>query len=1152
MRNWTFRNKLSATAALLTLLSVAAAVCIARDEALLGSVIGLATALLLLGGHAYAAGIARRLNALSEAARQLGEDPALPQALEIGHNDEIAALARGIENASLRLREREASLRQSAEAAIAVQKKLETEVQYRRKVASHLQHTTEFLELAQAAGGFGIFDLDLVNGTIHGSAIFFELIGIQTEDRFLTQEQWLCCVHPEDLESFVEQFGAAVASGGHYQTEYRSLWPDGSVRWLTGRGRVMRDADNNPSRVIGTVTDISARRALEDRLRKTTESLNIAQAAAGVATFDIDVTSDTLVCSDNYFEMLCIPKNSKPMDRASFIARVHPDDAGVVVKPPFELPQGTDSYQREYRIMIDAMRFRWISEKGELTRNPAGKVTRFTGATVDITDLKRAESRLHETEQRLARAVRGTQDGFWEFNIAEQTIWFAPRTEEMLGYRHGEIGAGLNGFLALIHRQDYAAFIEHAKGHLDQRTPYDIEYRLRAKSGHYEWVRSRAQAERDDSGVPVKLAGSIQLITDRKNAQAATLEAVRVAEAANRAKSEFLANMSHEIRTPMNGLIGVAQLLSETALDKNQREYVDIIRGSAETLLSLLNDILDFSKIEAGRLELEHIPFALRNPIYETSSALALQGGVKGIELIVNCDTDVPYFVLGDPGRLRQIMTNLISNALKFTHEGEVIVTLSHIGGSEQRALVRIEVSDTGIGIPQDRMDRLFKIFTQVDSSTTRHYGGSGLGLSIVKRLVELMGGTVGAHSAPGKGSTFWVTLDLELQGAQPGLEPIGLNRKVLVVDDIEASRRGLARKLEAFKFRAAAAASVEEAMSLLERDPEIELVMADELMPMRGGLDLLQAMRESARFAKMPFVLLGMIGAQPDAQVGPFAPDLVILKPLRGRTVAESAAAILAGDIPRFMAGAGIAQERTAFSASRVLLVEDNPVNQRVAQRLLQKMGIAVDVCNNGAEALERLGGEARFDAVLMDCQMPVMDGFTATRHIRELERTRGGRHLPIIALTANVMLEDRERCLETGMDAHLGKPIQADQLRECLSRFLLNKSPPAVDIPALRDLTGGDAEFERELIETFITSGDKNLQEIVEALERQDFVTIAKRAHALKGSSANIRAEPLSVAAAHLEKAAHNRAQHEIEDLVKAVSVKLYEVSTQLRSVA
>ena len=1107
MRNSTLRRQFRVIPAITTVMLVTAAFIVAADHPAIAVLVGVAAVLVLIGYDRQATDLTRQV----------------------------------------------ASLHRTADEALAAQRKLETEVQYRRKLASSLQHTTEFLELAQSAGGFGIFDLDLVNGSIQGSPIFFDLIGINSQDRYLTQEQWLCSIHPEDLESFVEQFGAAVSAGGQYQTEYRSLWPDGSVRWLTGRGRVMRDLAGNPGRVIGTVTDITVRRALEDKLRKTTESLNIAQTAAGVATFDIDRVADTLVCSDNYFELLGIPKDSKPMNLTTAMARVHPDDRDTFMKPHRETTDAGYSYQREYRSVQGPDEIRWISEKAEVNVNLDGKSRRITGALMDITDLKRAEGRLQETEQRLARAVRGTQDGLWEYNLADGTNWFAPRTEIMLGYAPGEIDSNVKKFFELIHPDDLAPVLTQVRRHLSDGTPYDAEFRLRSKIGIYEWVRSRAQAERDAAGAPVKLAGSIQLITDRKQAQAATLEAVRVAEAANLAKSEFLAKMSHEIRTPMNGVIGVSQLLAETNLDKNQREYVDIIRGSAETLLSLLNDILDFSKIEAGRLELEHIPFPLRTPIYETASALALQGGVKGIELIVNCDSNVPFFVVGDPGRLRQIMTNLISNALKFTHEGTVTVTVSRVSADGARARVRIDVSDTGIGIPADRLDRLFKVFSQVDSSTTRHYGGSGLGLSIVKRLADLMGGAVSVDSTPGKGSTFSVTLILELQGEQPALEPIGLNRKVLVVDDIEANRRGLIDKLEAFRFRAVAVGGVDAALALLNTEPDFELVIADELMPVRGGLDLLAELRRNPRFDKIPFVLMSMIGAHLSTEAGVPAPDLVLMKPLRGRTVAESAAAILAGDLPRFVAGKGVAQELAVFSSTRVLLVEDNPVNQRVAHRLLQKMGIDVLICNNGAEALERVRDETSFDAVLMDCQMPVMDGFSATRQIRDAERASGsGAHVPIIALTANVLLEDREHCIEAGMDAHLGKPIQADQLRDCLSRFLLKKALPAVDMPALRELTGGDAEFEQDLIQTFIDSGDKNLQEIIDALEREDYSTIAKRAHALKGSSANIRAEPLSNAAASLEKAAHRQLRHEVEDLVKQLSAKLYEVNTQLREIA
>ena len=1010
--------------------------------------------------------------------------------------------------------------------------------------------TPDFLELAQSAGGFGIFDLDLMNGTIQGSAMFFDLLGIKTEDRFMTREQWLCTVHPEDLESFIGQFSAAVESGGQYQTEYRALWSDGTVRWLTGRGRVMRNNDGHATRVIGTVTDITTRRELEDKLRNTTDSLTIAQASAGVATFDINVPANSLLCSDNYFELLGVAKTFHPMDRDQFLSRVHADDVARVRHPHYEQTATGDFYHREYRIMREESEPRWISEKANVLRNAKGEVKRITGAIMDITDLKFAEAALHAAEKRLARAVRGTQDGLWEYNLLDKSIWFAPRFEEMLGYTPGDVGTGTRDFVALLHPEDLEPAMAHIQSHLLNHTPYDIEFRLRAKTGHYEWVRSRASAERDANGAAVKLAGSIQLVTDRRQAQQATLEAVRVAEAANRAKSDFLANMSHEIRTPMNGVIGVSQLLNETPLDKVQREYVDIIRGSAETLLSLINDILDFSKIEAGRIELEHIPFDLRSPIYETSSALALQGGLKGIELIVNTQADVPYRFNGDSGRVRQIMMNLISNALKFTHEGQVVVNVTRAAMSETRAVLKIEVIDTGIGISEDRKDRLFKPFSQLDSSTTRHYGGTGLGLSIVKRMAELMGGSVGVTSEVGKGSTFWVTLDLELNGAQLTLENLGRGRRILVVDDVEANRVGLKQELEAFQFEAVLADSAYTAIDMLDSDPSIQLVLADELMPDRGGMDLLAILRDHPRWANLPFILMSMIGAHLQDETWAHHPDRIILKPLRGCTVGDSVASVLAGETQRVAAGHAVVTEGALFSQARVLLVEDNAVNQRVAQKLMQKLGIEVTTCNNGAEALELLREEMRFDAVLMDCQMPVMDGFTATQQWREWEQQHGGsRRLPIIALTANVMREDRDRCLAVGMDAHLGKPIQATQLRDCLLRFLGNKAPPAVDMPALHEITGGDEEFERDLIQTFISSGDGNLADIVAALGRLDFDTIAKRAHALKGSSANIRAEALSAAAARLELAAHRQSAQEVGTLVTQVSAKLQEV-TQLLS--
>jgi len=468
--------------------------------------------------------------------------------------------------------------------------------------------------------------------------------------------------------------------------------------------------------------------------------------------------------------------------------------------------------------------------------------------------------------------------------------------------------------------------------------------------------------------------------------------------------------------------------------------------------------------------------------------------------------------------------------------------------------MLRIEVTDTGIGIPADRLDRLFKTFSQVDSSTTRHYGGTGLGLSIVKRLAELMEGEVGVDSTVGRGSRFWVIFPLRAPREQLGPSPLGSGRKILVVDDLRECREGLATKLSLFSFEAVAVGSVDEALERLASGEACSLVLADELMPVKGGLDLLAALRSDPRHTHLPFVLLSLFGADHAATSGwPYQPDAIGLKPIRALKLAMLLDKVLSGNAPLLVSPPPTLQASPTFRGHRVLLVEDNPVNQRVAQRLLQKLAAEVTIANNGSEALERIG-EGAFDAVLMDCQMPVMDGFTATARIREAERRSGlGKRLPIIALTANVMSEDREHCLAAGMDAHLGKPIVPSQLADCLSRYLVgNKASHEVDLHALHELTGGDADFERELIDTFVSSGDKCLTEIIAALQANDFETIGKRAHALKGASANIHAHRLSDAASNLESAARTNSAAEIDGLVRQVTENLQAVNAQLRRVS
>jgi two-component system, sensor histidine kinase and response regulator len=884
-----------------------------------------------------------------------------------------------------------------------------------------MHRSAEFLEFAQAAGGFGVFDLDLVSGAIGGTPLFFDLIDLPHRDETLTREEWVATIHPEDLEAVVVELGAAIDSGTLYQSEYRTLTLNGEVRWLASRGQVVPNADGLPARVIGTISDITARKQLEEKLRYATESLNIAQAAAGLATFDFNVGRNSWICSDNFHVLLGIPPSTRLDDPELLRSRVHPDDLARCRGAPLETTPDEPSYRCEYRVMLEGGE-RWIGEKATVSRGKAGEVVRITGAIVDTSDLKLA--------------------------------------------------------------------------------------------------------------------------------QQATLDAKLAAEAANRAKSSFLANVSHEIRTPMNGVIGMSQILSETTLDNTQREYVDIIRGSAQALLSLINDVLDLSKIEADRLELEQVEFNVRDVIYETVAAMALQSALKGIELIVNVGIDVPIIARGDPGRLRQIVMNLMGNAIKFTHEGFVMLDTTGAVDERGRLTLRIEVTDTGIGIPPDRLDRLFKSFSQIDSSTTRHYGGSGLGLSIVKRLAELMGGVAGVRSEPGRGSSFWVTVKVDAVVEVAQREPVGLGRRILLVDDLPVSRKSLDRKLKLARFDVVAVGGVDEALRQLAQDPGFDLVLADELMPMKGGLDLLAALRADPRHAALPFILLSLFGAEHDATDWVQRPDAVGLKPIRAATLTALVARVLAGNSPSTSQLLPALKANPTFRGHRILLVEDNPVNQRVAQRLLQKLAAEVTIANNGAEALERVA-ESTYDAVLMDCQMPVMDGFTAARRMRELERQNGrGRRLPIIALTANVMSEDRDSCIRAGMDAHLGKPIEPAQLIDCLNRYLKPESVRSeVDMQALRELTGGDAEFERELLQTFVSSGDQCLSEILAALRVSDLATIGTRAHALKGASANIHASGLAAAASSLESAARANSVGEIDALVQALAARLQAVNAELR---
>ena len=767
----------------------------------------------------------------------------------------------------------------------------------------------------------------------------------------------------------------------------------------------------------------------------------------------------------------------------------------------------------------------------------------------EISERRRTEENLRVSEERyrdifdnahdLIQSVR--PDGTFEF---VNTAWL-----DTLGYECGEVGGLRLG--DIIRPDDGESAREILRRVLSGEDFGRVELHLATKDGSLIIVEGHIGCRYED-GTAVAARAILRDVTAQRTYEKEILEARMVAEQATAAKSAFLANMSHEIRTPLNGIIGMSGLLMETELDEKQEHFARIVRASGDALLGIVNDILDFSKIEAGQLELEDEPLEIHACIEESLDLVSLKAAERGIELAYHLEDDVPRTIRGDVTRLRQILVNLLANGVKFTNEGEVVVSASAEKTGAGRYTITFAVRDTGIGIPSDRQNKLFQSFSQVDASTTRKYGGTGLGLAIAQRLSEAMGGRIWVESTEGLGSTFRFTIDVKAAPTTrrhaPGLsEEVLAGARMLVVDDNSTNRRILALQVARWGVEVQTARSGSEAVELLESDSKFSIAVVDMMMPGMDGLELAEIM--SDRWPDIPIMILSSIGGF--SRSVPSYVRAFVDKPIKADQFKEVVLRVMTGKEAkpsRLMPERRVASDERS---PRILVAEDNTYNQEVALFLLERLGYSADVVSDGTEVLEALR-QRPYDVILMDLRMPEMDGIEATRRI--FEEWPESKRPRIIAMTADVTTDKRAACLEAGMEGFVSKPIDRADLARALERRTGTRMKVAYDLAqtdfesdgqnqdlpfkSLRKLVGGDRDAFLKFLTEFQNNFDRLLEDLSGALSEGNYVVVGRIAHTMKSSSAFLDLAELSGLCGELEQACDRGKVDSVPEQVVAVA--------------
>ncbi|MGH9281055.1 MAG: response regulator [Acidimicrobiales bacterium] len=930
------------------------------------------------------------------------------------------------------------------------------------------------------------------------------------------------------------------------QLECAFLRKDGSYVWVLLNASPLSDRDGVVVGSVCMMSDITPRKQIETMLQKREQQLAEAQRVAHLGSFEWDATEDVLHCSDGLYRVLGVAPDELIRTYAGYTACVYAEDRAII-----ERSIATRADSAEYRIVRPTGEVVWVQARLEREIDDDGTMRWVRGTVQDISVSKRVEDALRQAtaRYRLLQAMASAAneasnlDEVLQVAVAQlcaHTGWrvVANRAPTEDGDRGGFAFPVLLGDEVICVLE---FFPEDAVG------PDDA---LLETIG--------------------QVATQLSRVAERERASRELAMARDAAMTSSRLKSEFLATMSHEIRTPMNGVIGLTGLLLSTELDERQRQYAKGVQSAGEALLAIINDILDFSKIEAGKLELEVTGFDLVQVVEEAAGLVADAAQRKGLELIAYPHPDLPAAVRGDPGRLRQVLLNLASNAVKFTEAGEVVIRAAPV---ERPGWLRFEISDTGIGIADRDRERLFEPFSQADASTTRRFGGTGLGLAITRRLVAAMGGELGVESEVGRGSTFWFELPLEAEtqsvaAPTPGDERALAGLRVLVVDDNETNRAILGDQLAAWRVRADMAVSGEEALDRLGhaagRGSPYDVALLDALMPGMDGFALARRVSANPALSSPRLVMLTSAAdltaaASKEAGIAAWLTKPVRLSQLRDcllRGVASPVAAGTARSSPTEAPAPG--------SRGQVLVVEDNANNQLVAVGILRLLGYRADVAGNGIEALDALA-RTDYDAVLMDCQMPEMDGFTATREIRRRE-TRV-RHTPVIAMTAGASEADRNLCMEAGMDDYLAKPVKPDDIDAVLDRWIDGGNGAAAPTPAgpgaavggvldetvIEELRGlsPDGALLAEVVQTFADAGPENLAALNLAMVSADAPSVRQVAHRIKGEASTLGAVALARSCAELEELGRSGQLDRARELFARVEAEYARAAAALQGV-